>query len=346
MQGVLHPAPEARGARGRARAARTAARAARARRRRARRTATSRAANASRCSPISPAPSADATLAVAQGAEGCGLLRTEFLFLERATAPDEDEQLRCYQQVARILGAAPAGDPHARHRRRQTDSLSTDAAGGQSGAGTARRAHQPVAARSCSTCSCARCCAVQPAGQVRILLPMITDVDEIRTVRRMLDEAVPRLGCAAAAARRDDRNSGRGHACRRASRVKSISCPSAPTISPSTRSPWIAAMPSSRRASTACIRRCCGSSTPPAKARPCIGSPVAVCGGLASDPVAVPVLLGLGVSELSVVPTQIPQLKALIRAPDAGCLPRAGAARAHRSRRAAQVRALVREVIR
>ena len=38
--------------------------------------------------------------------------------------------------------------------------------------------------------------------------------------------------------------------------------------------------------------------------------PVAVCGGLASDPAAVPVLLGLGVSELSVVPTQIPQLKA------------------------------------
>ena len=44
---------------------------------------------------------ADATLAVAQGAEGCGLLRTEFLFLERTTAPDEDEQRRCYQQVAR-----------------------------------------------------------------------------------------------------------------------------------------------------------------------------------------------------------------------------------------------------
>ena len=31
--------------------------------------------------------------------------------------------------------------------------------------------------------------AVQPAGQVRILLPMITDLDEIRAVRRMLDEA-------------------------------------------------------------------------------------------------------------------------------------------------------------
>src|SRR5208282_4420854 len=35
---------------------------------------------------------AEASVAVAQGAEGCGLLRTEFLFLERSQAPDEDEQ--------------------------------------------------------------------------------------------------------------------------------------------------------------------------------------------------------------------------------------------------------------
>src|SRR5688500_11024450 len=42
------------------------------------------------------------------------------------------------------------------------------------------------------------------------------------------------------------------------------------------------------------------------------GKPVAVCGGLASDPVAAPVLLGLGVSELSVVPTLIPSLKARV----------------------------------
>jgi len=43
---------------------------------------------------------ADTRHAVTQGAEGCGLLRTEFLFLDRATAPDEAEQLRSYQQVA------------------------------------------------------------------------------------------------------------------------------------------------------------------------------------------------------------------------------------------------------
>ena len=40
---------------------------------------------------------------------------------------------------------------------------------------------------------------------------------------------------------------------------------------------------------------------------------VAVCGGLASEPAAVPILIGLGVRELSVVPTLVPQLKSLIR---------------------------------
>jgi phosphoenolpyruvate-protein kinase (PTS system EI component) len=43
-----------------------------------------------------------------------------------------------------------------------------------------------------------------------------------------------------------------------------------------------------------------------------LGRQVAVCGGLASDPAAIAILIGLGVSELSVVPTMIPQLKQLI----------------------------------
>lgn len=40
---------------------------------------------------------------------------------------------------------------------------------------------------------------------------------------------------------------------------------------------------------------------------------VAVCGGLASDPVAAPILIGLGVHELSAVPSVVPRLKAIIR---------------------------------
>jgi phosphoenolpyruvate-protein kinase (PTS system EI component) len=69
------------------------------------------------------------------------------------------------------------------------------------------------------------------------------------------------------------------------------------------------------------------------------GKPVAVCGGLAADPAAVPVLLGLGVSELSVVPSLIPQLKAQIRSLTLDRC-RAIAARALTLESAAQVRAL------
>ncbi len=47
--------------------------------------------------------SAEARLAVGQGAEGVGLLRTEFLFLDRATAPDEDEQVEVLREIARAL---------------------------------------------------------------------------------------------------------------------------------------------------------------------------------------------------------------------------------------------------
>lgn len=43
------------------------------------------------------------------------------------------------------------------------------------------------------------------------------------------------------------------------------------------------------------------------------GKPVAVCGELAADPLAVPVLVGLGVDELSVVPQAVPDIKAVIR---------------------------------
>jgi phosphoenolpyruvate-protein kinase (PTS system EI component) len=41
--------------------------------------------------------------------------------------------------------------------------------------------------------------------------------------------------------------------------------------------------------------------------------PVSVCGALASEPLAAPILIGLGVRGLSVVPNVIPELKSLIR---------------------------------
>ena len=50
---------------------------------------------------------AQACLHAASGAEGCGLLRTEFLFLGRATPPDEDEQAAAYQAIASALAGRP-----------------------------------------------------------------------------------------------------------------------------------------------------------------------------------------------------------------------------------------------
>jgi phosphoenolpyruvate-protein phosphotransferase/dihydroxyacetone kinase phosphotransfer subunit len=50
---------------------------------------------------------AGAQAAVEAGAEGVGLFRTEFLFLNRATAPDEEEQVQAYRATAQALEGRP-----------------------------------------------------------------------------------------------------------------------------------------------------------------------------------------------------------------------------------------------
>ncbi|MEH2394316.1 MAG: phosphoenolpyruvate--protein phosphotransferase [Nostoc sp.] len=49
----------------------------------------------------------DVQVAVASGAQGVGLLRTEFLYLERTNAPTEEEQLEVYQAIAQVLDHRP-----------------------------------------------------------------------------------------------------------------------------------------------------------------------------------------------------------------------------------------------
>ena len=49
----------------------------------------------------------EAMVAVAAGAEGCGLLRTEFLFLNRQTPPSEVEQTEVYRAIAEALRGRP-----------------------------------------------------------------------------------------------------------------------------------------------------------------------------------------------------------------------------------------------
>ena len=49
----------------------------------------------------------EAVLAASSGADGVGLMRTEFLVLGRATMPDEDEQYRAYKRVVEAFGGKP-----------------------------------------------------------------------------------------------------------------------------------------------------------------------------------------------------------------------------------------------
>jgi phosphoenolpyruvate-protein phosphotransferase (PTS system enzyme I) len=49
----------------------------------------------------------DARVALECGADGVGLFRTEFLYLERNTDPDEEEQYRAYADVLDVMGSRP-----------------------------------------------------------------------------------------------------------------------------------------------------------------------------------------------------------------------------------------------
>jgi multiphosphoryl transfer protein len=49
----------------------------------------------------------DAAAAIKNGAEGVGLLRTEFLFLTRQTPPSEDEQFKALSEIGEVMGARP-----------------------------------------------------------------------------------------------------------------------------------------------------------------------------------------------------------------------------------------------
>jgi phosphocarrier protein FPr/phosphocarrier protein len=283
---------------------------------------------------------ADARLAVAQGAEGCGLLRTEFLFLERATAPDEAEQRASYQQVADLLGARPlvirtldiGGDKPIAYLPLPPED---NPALGLRGIRTSlwRPDLLDVQLRALL--------AVRPA--VRILLPMITDVSEIAIVRGRLvalagelGVPVPQLGAmieTPAAAMLADQVAGA---------VDFLS------IGTNDLSQYALAMDRGHAELAARIDgvhpgvlRLIAATTDGAAVH---GKPVAVCGGLASDPDAVPLLLGLGVTELSVVPGQIPRLKARIRGLALGAC-RDLARRALQLGTAPEVRALVKEVL-
>lgn len=254
----------------------------------------------------------EAQAAIRNGAEGCGLLRTEFLFLERETPPSEAEQRAEYQRLAEALAGKPltirtldvGGDkpiPYLPMPPEENPAL------GLRGVRTSLWRPELLAQQLRAILE------VRPHGQCRILLPMITDVAEIRSVRIMIEEARAEID------RHEPIELGVMIETPASALMADLIAAQADFLSIGTNdlTQYTLAMDRGNAELAArldalhpAVLRLIARTAEAARARL---RRVAVCGGLASDPVAAPMLIGLGVHELSAVPSVIPRLKALIR---------------------------------
>jgi len=130
-----------------------------------------------------------------RGASGIGLYRTEFLFLNREDLPGEDEQYEFYAALVRGMGGRPVtlrtldigGD-------KLPDALAgyatTEAANPALGLRAIRLALKERRLLDTQLAAMLRAAAT---GPVRILLPMISSVGEIRKTRDALNQVARRL---------------------------------------------------------------------------------------------------------------------------------------------------------
>jgi len=254
----------------------------------------------------------DARQAVQCGAGGVGLLRTEFLFMNRTTAPSEDEQYQVYRDIIAALEPGQplvirtldvGGDkplPYLPIPRENNPFL------GERGirVGLDRpeilRLQVRAILRSASH------------GRVSIMLPMVTTLDDIHRARALVEEERQKLGiepvplgimvevpAVALMASRFVREAD----------FFSIGTNDLTqyTLAMDRDHPRLAATidalsPAVLRLIEATIK---GAGNE--------GRWVGVCGDIASDPRAVPILLGLGITKLSCSVPTIPRIKALIR---------------------------------
>jgi phosphoenolpyruvate-protein phosphotransferase (PTS system enzyme I) len=133
----------------------------------------------------------EAEFAAHSGAEGVGLMRTEFLVVGRATMPDEEEQYRAYRHVVEAFGGRPVV-------------IRTFDVGGDK----LPIGGYPTDPNPFLGWRAIRMCLDEPAlfktqlrallraamhGDVRIMLPLVITLDEVRQARHLLNEAAAEL---------------------------------------------------------------------------------------------------------------------------------------------------------
>jgi len=281
----------------------------------------------------------DAVAAMAMGAEGCGLLRTEFLFLDRDAPPSETEQADAYRAIAKTLEGKPltirtldiGGDKPASYLPFPVED---NPALGLRGVRVSLRRPDLLAVQLRAILQAV------PASQCRIMVPMIASLAELCQVRHALDRARAELGITLSI------SLGVMVETPAAAITADLLAAEADFLSIGTNdlTQYCLAMDrgNARLASEfdalhPAVLRLIAATTEGAARQ---GRPVSVCGGLASDMTAAPILIGLGVRGLSAAAAQIPALKACIRDVTLDqCRLLAGKALAASS--AAEVRALV-----
>lgn len=288
----------------------------------------------------------DARAAVENGAEGCGLLRTEFLFLTRETAPSEEEQTHLLRQIYETLGPM-----------RPVTTRTLDVGGDKALPYIAlpEEANPFLGVRALRL-SLARPDLFLPQLRAilraaeglpcRIMFPMVADLGEVQQARGFLEQAHQELT-------REE--------LPHAWPVKvgiMVEIPAAallaPTLAPAVDFFSIGTNDltqytlAAERGNPALSHLADG--LHPAvlrlirhvtQAAQDAGKWTGICGELGGDPEAVPVLVGLGVNELSLNPAGIPRIKSIIRSTNAEAA-RQLAARALACATSAEVRQLVR----
>jgi len=254
----------------------------------------------------------DAKKIAALGGEGVGLLRSEFLFMERADAPTEEEQFETYKGIAEVVGTEHpliirtldvGGDkPLAYLPIPKEDNPFLGERGVRVGLDRPEilRAQLRAILRAAQF------------GQVKVMFPMIAMLSELRDVKAMLAEEAASLGVptvpagimveipAAAvmaeqfAAEADFFSIGTNDLTQY-------------TLAMDRGHPKLAPQVDGLNPA---VLRLIGQTV---KGAAPLGKMVGVCGGIAGDPHAVPILIGLGVTELSVSLPSIPAVKAQIR---------------------------------
>ncbi|HEX8271757.1 MAG TPA: phosphoenolpyruvate--protein phosphotransferase [Longimicrobiaceae bacterium] len=138
---------------------------------------------------------AEAAAAVEAGAEGVGLMRTEFLFLGRDAAPTEDEQFAAYSEMTRALGGLPlivrtldiGGDkvlPYLAQPHEENPFL------GVRGIRLCLRRPELFVPQLRAVYRAAA------TGPVRIMFPMVATLEDLRAGREMAEAVRAELGAA------------------------------------------------------------------------------------------------------------------------------------------------------